>query len=339
MKRIIWMAIAIMSLTAGLAWAGSEERLGTGGALELQLPVGARSIALGGANLGNVAGVEGLFYNPAGLAGMEGPTEVTFNYSRHIADMDVNYFAVGQRVGGFGHVGVSVKVLSVGDIPFTSETAPDGNGEMFSPTFSTLGLTYARQITDRVNFGGTVYYVSERILQETASGVAFDFGFQYDTGYRGLRLGMTMKNFGPSMEFTGSDFERNIFYPDGDPQSGSRTVRATSSNFELPSSFQLGLSYPLLAQGGHRFGFHGLYRSNSFSLDEGRVGAEWTYQNYASLRVGYRYNSADNDLFGLAYGGGLRVPLGASHLWVDYARQEVSNFFDDIQHVAVSVQF
>lgn len=336
--RVIGIAVAILSLAATVAGAGTSTRLGTSGAGELRLPVGAHSVALAGANNAAVTGAEAMFYNPAGMAASTNKTEVMFSYTQYIADMNLNYFAVSQEMGNFGHLGMSVKVLSIGDIPLTTETAPDGTGEVFSPTFSTLGLTYARQMTDRVNFGGTVYYVSEKVLQTASSGVAFDFGFQYDTGVRGVKFGFTMKNFGPSQEFSGSDFERNLHLGTDDPQAGTETVALGSAEFELPSSFTAGASIPLV-QGVSNLTLHGLYSSNSFGVDDGRAGLEWSYRKDISIRGGYKYSSDDNDLFGLSYGAGLRVPLGNSNLWVDYAGQTVSDFFDDVQHVSVSFTF
>jgi hypothetical protein len=197
-----------------------------------------------------------------------------------------------------------VKVLSVGDIPLTSEQAPDGTGEVFSPSFGVFGLTYARQMTDRVNFGGTVSYVNEKILQETAAGMAFDFGFQYETGYQGVRLGMAMKNFGANLEYSGSDFERNLQIPGDDPQSGNRTVSSGSAAFELPSSFQFGMSYPVM-RGANALNLYGLYQNNSYAVDDGRLGAEWMYSKQGALRLGYMFNSNESDLFGFSYGLGL----------------------------------
>ncbi len=337
-QRIFWMTVVVLVLGSSLALAASDERLGTSGAPELRLPIGARTLAMGGANLGSVTGVEAIFYNPAGIASTDSPTEIMFSNTRYIADMSVNFVGVTQRLGGLGTVGVSAKVFSVGEIPFTTESAPDGTGETFSPTFATMGLSYGRKMTDRVNFGGTVYYISERILQETAAGVAFDFGFQYDTGYQGLTMGMTMKNFGPNLEYSGADFERNIVLPGDDPQSGARTVSSGSAKFELPSYFQLGLSYPVM-RGTNSLTVHTLYQNNSYAVDDGRVGAEWMYRKDAALRVGYKFSSNSDDLFGLTYGAGLRVPLGSANVWVDYAGQTVSDFFDDVQHVAVSLVF
>src|SRR5439155_4633028 len=245
-----------------------------------------------------------------------------FTHTKYIADIDLNYFGVAQSFGDWGSLGFSAKVLSIGEMLRTTEDSPDGNGETFSPTFSTLGLTYARRMTDRVNFGGTVYYVAERIMQETAAGAAFDFGFQYDTGFSGVRLGMSMKNFGRQMTFTGSDLERDVRLSTDDPQAKARTLTLTSSDFELPSYFQLGTSVPL-TRGVNEVTAYGSYQSNSFGLDNGCAGAEFAYRKTGALRVGYMYSSEENRLFGFSYGAGLGVSVGASKVWVDYAGQTV----------------
>ena len=332
-------ALAMLALAAGTAWAGSPDRLGTSGAPELRLPVGARSIALAGSDLGTVSGVEALFYNPAGAAESNASTEVMASHTEYIADMKVNYVAVTQAVGHLGFIGVSAKVLSIGDMTETTEAAPDGTGETFSPTFSTLGLTFARKMTDRVDFGATVTYDAERVLQETAAGVSFGFGFQYDTDYRGVRLGMAMNNFGANMQYSGSDLEHLQQLPGYNPFVAPRDLALSTATFELPTNFQFGMSVPIVRGGEHAFAVDGVYINNSFAVDEGRVGAEYVYHKMFALRAGYKLTSDSNDLFGLSYGAGARVPLGSSSMWVDYAGQSVSDFFDDVQHVSVTFEF
>ena len=333
------LAVLLAGVSVAPTWAGTDARVGTGGAIELRLPVGARALALGGATLASERGVEALFYNPAGVAATEANTEVVFSHTEYIADINLNYFGLAHSFGSLGFVGLSAKVLSIGDIQRTTESAPDGTGEIFSPTFATLGATYSRRMTDRVNFGGTLYYLSEKILQESATGVAFDFGFQYDAGYRGLALGLTLKNLGPSMAFSGSDFEQSIFRPEDDPTAARRTVTNTTAGFELPTFIQFGASYPLLNQGMNRAVLYGAFQNNSFARDEFRGGLEWTYRNDYALRVGYAGSGKENDLFGLNYGLGVRVPFGASRMIVDYAGQHVSDFFDDIHHVSLRMTF
>jgi hypothetical protein len=333
------VALLLAVAVAGPARAATVERIGTGGATELRLAVGARSVALGGAVIANAGGAEALFYNPAGVAATDAKTEFTFSHVAYIADMKVNYFGVAQSFGDWGMLGASAKVLSVGDIVRTTEDAPDGTGEIFAPTFATLGLTYSRRMTDRVNFGSTVYYVAERILQETAAGVAFDFGFQYDTGYRGAAIGIAIKNLGPSLKFAGSDFDFSTTRAGDDPNAKPRVATNTSAGFELPTYFQFGASYPLLGQGLYRATAYAAYQNNSFSRDEYRGGLEWSYRDQLALRAGYAATGNQDDLFGFAYGVGIKVPAGQSNLFVDYAGQTVSDFFDDVQHVSLRIVF
>ncbi len=337
--RYLAVAVAALSLIAGVAGAGSLGRLGTSGAPELRLPVGARSFALAGSDLALVSGAEALFYNPSGAAASPNKTEVMFSNTRYIANMQVNYFGVTQSMGDFGTLGVSAKVLSVGDIVETTESAPDGTGSIFSPTYTTLGVTYAKAMTDRVNFGGTLYYVSEKILQETSAGAAFDFGFQYDTGIHGSRLGVTVKNIGPNMAFSGTDFEFITQIPGSDPQSTGRNVSTESAEYELPTSLQFSLGLPIV-RGVNSFNVYGAYNSNSFGNDVGRVGAEWTLRKMLSLRGGYAYDGSSDAMFQYSYGVGVKLPLGSSHLQLDWAGQPVhGGYFDDVQMFSLGLTF
>ena len=76
-----------------------------------------------------------------------------------------------------------------------------------------------------------------------------------------------------------------------------------------------------------------MYQNNSFGLDNGRVGLEFSHRRLASLRAGYLYTTDNNSLFSFSYGAGVAVPIGSGKLWVDYAGQTVRDFFDDVQHV------
>jgi hypothetical protein len=341
MKLFGYLAAAAtaLCLTAGLAWAGSTTRIGTSGASELRMQVGARSIALAGSDLAMVGGAEAMFYNPAGVVATQNKTELLFSNSRLIDDMQLNYFGVMQAMGDFGSIGVSAKVLSIGDIIQTTETAPDGTGATFSPTFSVIGLTYGKAMTDRVNFGGSLNYSSEKILQETAAGVSFDFGFQYDTGVRNAKLGIALKSIGPNMTYSGTDFEFITPVPGADPQAAGRNVATQSAAFELPTSLQVSVGVPVV-QGVNPVNVFGAYNSNSFGRDEGRFGAEWTLKKMLSLRGGYIYSGDSNASYQYSYGLGLRVPLGSSHMNVDWAAQPLhGGYFDDVQNLSIGVTF
>src|SRR5438105_3485045 len=107
MVRLMNGALVVVTLLvtiAGPAWAGSDERKGTDGALELMLPVGARGSALGGTVVSDVSGSEAIYWNPAGLTSVERP-EVLFTHTNYFADMKLNYAAVATKAGGLGVIG------------------------------------------------------------------------------------------------------------------------------------------------------------------------------------------------------------------------------------------
>jgi hypothetical protein len=147
--KIILTFLAAALLLSSQALAGGSERLGTAGAQELRIPVGSRSVSLGGAVIADVSGAEAIYWNPAGMSANP-KTEVVFSHMEYIADIKLNYFAAMTHLGSFGTLGLSAKVLSIGDMVHRTEESPEGTGEIFSPTFSVIGLTYSRQLTDRV---------------------------------------------------------------------------------------------------------------------------------------------------------------------------------------------
>jgi hypothetical protein len=339
-----------------VAWAGSEERKATGGASELLIPVGPRGVALGEPVSGDVSGVEALFWNPAGLAGLEG-TEAQFDHTQYFGGMKVNYAAVGTRWGTVGTFGFDAKVLSIGDIIETTEDAPEGTGNTFSPTFAVLGVTFGRAFSDRVRFGATVDYVSESILDASAHGAAFDFGVQYITGFRDLQFGLAMKNFGPGMEFRGSSFELSFHRPDSDPTSTNRTFVTASTPFDLPSFFTLAGSMNVLGTSRERLTLMSSFQSNTQAGDQLSGAAELAFHDLVALRASWFGTfrgatnpltgvettgfSAGDDLYnGYALGAGVNVRAGGTRFAVDFAWRPVREVaFDDITDFGLKVKF
>lgn len=350
------MALALMALlVGGTAWAGSDERKGTGGAMELKIPVGPRGTALGTASSSDAEGVESIYWNPAGLGSLEG-TEALFSHTTYFADQKLNFAAVATKLGSSAVIGFNAKVLSIGQIFVTNEDAPEGTGEIINPTFSVLGISLARTFTDRVRAGFTVNYVNERIIDNSASGLAFDFGVQYLAGWRGVKLGMVMKNFGTNMKFDGPGFEINTLAPGSDPTAANRTFRSTSSSFEMPSYFTLAATYDLFTAPQQRLTFLGAFQNNNFEGDNLAGGLEWSFRNMFALRGSYfgsitshvnsitgeessDFKSGDDLYTGLALGAGAKVQSGGTKLGVDLAWRPVRNFFDDTVEVGLKLDF
>jgi len=334
--QIIGCAIVVLAMAAS-AFAGNEGRIGTAGAQELRIPVGSRGVAMGGAAIAGITGTEAIFWNPAGVAEIEG-TEAAFSYQKYIADINVNFAAVATRIGDFGTVGLSAKVLTMDDIEVTTEVYPEGTGESFAPAFSVFALTYSRRLTDRIAFGANAMYVNESILRESASGMAFDFGFTYDPEFAGLTFGAVIKNWGPELQFDGPDFEVDVQMPGGDPNAPSKAVRTQSTPFELPSSVQLGMAYELVNQNRNTVVLNSTYLSNNFNKDEFRMGGEYGYNESIFLRGGYSYSNQDEYIEGMTLGLGLAFHVGETRMLFDYSWAQTEDF-DDKQFYTVKVQF
>ena len=360
MPRLIILALVLPALLAGAAapaLAGSNGRKGTEGAQELMIPVGPRGAALGGAVVGDVSGVEAIYWNPAGLGTLT-KTQAMFSHTQYFADMKLNYAAIGTNLGSFGVLGFSAKVLSVGDVIVTTESAPEGTGEIAQPTFTVLGVTWAKQFTDRVVFGTTAGMVSEHVINQSATGLAFDFGVQYLTDWRGLKLGMVMKNFGPSMSYNGPGTEISVLPPDQDPSGQPRIFTSETSSFELPSFFTMGASCNVISTPSARLTVLGALQNNNFQGNAIRGGLEWGYRDLLALRGSYfgsfrgtvdantaedhsKFTGGDDLYTGFALGGGIKVRTGdTGRLGVDFTWRPVrQGLFDDTIDVGMNLSF
>jgi len=327
--KLVFMTAALLVLGLSTAFAGNADRIGSAGAQELRIPFGSRGTALGGAVVSNTYGVEAMYWNPAGLASLEG-TEAMFSYLPYIADIDQNFVGVATAIEGFGTVGVGAKIMSIGDIEQTTLDFPDGNGLILSPSLAVINISYARILTGNVSFGATGMFISEQIYDMKASGMAFDVGFLYDPGWKGVRLGLAMKNYGAEMEFSGRGDDR--------PLTAQRPVSPLAASFDLPASINIGMSCDFVNRGENLATFSGNFVANTYSNDVVQGGLEYAYKGLYFLRGGYNYSAQDEWINGATLGGGLTVELGDTKATFEYSWNQTETF-DDNQYFTVSFGF
>ena len=330
-NKIAIVLIVLLALAVSSAYAGNFKRIGTAGAQELLIPIGSRGSALGGAVIADVSGVESIFWNPAGLATLEG-RQAMFTHLPYIADIAVNFGAIASNFENIGVLAVSAKVVSIGDIEETTEAAPEGTGNVFNPTMAVIGLSYAKILTANVQFGASVLYINERIADVSASGVAFDAGFIYDPRWKGVSMGLVIKNYGPTMSFTGAGFDRAY------EAAGQRRVQGQAQANELPSFIKFGMAYNFLANGPNDATLMGNFRSNNFAEDLWQGGVEYTYDSKYSLRVGYNYSEQEDYVYGVSFGAGLSYPIGETVLTFEYSWTE-TDVFNDNQYFTAKFDF
>jgi hypothetical protein len=345
---VLLLLAAAVSTAVSPIEAGTGKRRGTAGAVELLIPVGSRGTGLGGNVSSTIQGIEAMYWNPAGLAVSPAAAEVMVSHFRYIADVNVNYVAGAARFG-FGSVGVSVKTLDFGEIPVTTELQTEGTGETLNPSFVTIGLAFSRKMTDRITFGATAKIISEKMLSTSASGLAFDFGLQYATALKGLKLGVVLKNLGPNMRFDGSDLETRTPPADTEPGTRNRNFRIPLAAFELPSTLELGISYDLGFGENSSLTVASNFMNHNFGLDQYGVSAEYVLNQTIFLRGGYAIafdpetssfeSQNDSYLYGPSFGAGVRLKLGESmDLGLDYAYR-TTELFDDNQWFTLTLGF
>jgi hypothetical protein len=326
--RKIYLIVALSLFACGFAL--SQSKAGTSAAPELTIPVGAKYTAMAGASGILAEGVEAITWNPSGVDWLAGNGQAMFSYRKYIADIGINYLAVVGKFG-FGSVGLSLRTFNIGDIPVTTEFQPDGTGEIISPNFFVVGLTYSKRLSDRVSVGANFNLVSESFGRVSALGVAFDAGVQYRNmlNIPGLSLGVVIKNIGPTMKYGGSGLWVQAEVPGS--ERGLTFYKVEAASFQMPTSFEIGLGYNLALGEANNLSFTGTYQANNFyALDAYKFGFEYAFKNVLFLRAGYNYNKT-GDLTSIWHHYTLGVGLNTESLIglklsFDYAYVPVTYF-------------
>lgn len=332
-KKYALFLVLLLAVVSMTTLAANKDRIGTAGAQELLIPVGARGVALGLSGSLFITGVDAIYWNPAGLSRMSNAVQAEFSQMSYIADIGVSYGAIGVTAGDFGQLGFSLKSLSFGDIPVTTTSFPDGTGDLYSPSFVTVGATYARTLTDRIAVGVTANLVTEKILQMSATGVTFDIGIQYrDLALRGLQLAVAIKHFGPNMSYDGS----NAYVSAAAEGSlrGTNPYVTQMASFELPSNLEIAIGYTPTLDESNSLTVGGAFINNNYLQDEYSLGAEYAYKNNFFVRGGYAFSpETENDaagatsyIYNWSVGAGVRYNLGGVDLSFDYGYRNVKYF-------------
>lgn len=307
MTRSLHFLLAALLMT-GLAFApaaSAQDKAGTTAAQFLGLGLGARATAMGGAMVANAEGPNALYWNPSAIAWMPG-NGAEFSQAEWFVDTRLQHAAVVFNAG-FAHLGVSVTNMDYGQTEVTTIAQPDGTGELWSAADLAVGLSLARAMTDRFSVGGTVKFVRQTVWTESSQGAALDLGVTYDTGFQGIRLGMSMSNFGTDMRLGGPNLRRAI---SADPnQAGSNNrigANLEVDDWPMPLIFRVGLSAVPYQSADMRLTVTASGNAPSDHSQSASFGAEYSFRDIAFARAGWREAFSFADDSGWAIGFGLR---------------------------------
>lgn len=344
MKYVIRLSVIFIIVTihhtAVAQLTRTTTKVGTTVAQFLKIGAGARSVAMGGSAAAMEGDVYSIYWNPGSLARMKTPGETSFNHTQWLADVDYNYVASGLTIDGFGTIGLSVTTLQVPDDIVRTEINPEGDGRHWSYGAFSMGLSFARSLTDRFSIGFTAKYIREGLWNMSASGFAFDVGTIYTTTFNDMRIGASISNFGTRMRLDGQDISFNNF-PEGEQGQGAQNVESLSKTeaYDIPLQFRIGLAMDVLKMDLIRATASVDATHPNDNVEYVNSGVEFAYDEMFFGRIGYNSLLLENSERGLTWGVGLYFQVNnVNGIKVDYAFADHGRL-NNVQYVSLSVTY
>ena len=312
--RIYILNIIFLSILLPIEINGN----GTTGASFLEIDVGSAATAMGGAYVSVANDVSSAYWNPAGLAYVN-KKQTFFMYQPWVADINNIYTGVAVNYQEYGTIAFTMNYMGYGNEPVTTVSQPEGTGEFYSANEFATSISYGKRLVDWFAFGATAKYVSSNIWHMNASAFAIDFGVLVTTNFfsptdkrkQGMKIGMSISNYGTRLRYDGIDLMVPID-PEPDEYGNYDDVEGLykTSEWELPLIFRMGASIQPIYTEKFRMliALDALHPNNN--NESINIGSQLSYlvPGKASLflRAGYKGIFLKDSQYGLTYGGGLR---------------------------------
>ena len=289
---IVLSFVILLGLSAPQAFAGNKDRSGQAGASELLINPWAASSGWGNAGMSTIHGVEAIFGNVAGITSCHS-LNVNFSHTTWLQgignDTRISSFGFLARVGESSVLGLSFMTFSIGTIDITTTQNPDpGTLGTFKPNLMNINLCFAKSFSNSISGGFNLKIISESIKDMSGVGVAIDAAIQYVTGPNdNIHFGVTLKNIGPTMKFSGDGLALRAFLVEGSSQQFTMVQRV--DDFELPTQLSIAAAYDFLFADVNRITLAGNFASNSFTNDQFTLGLEYAWKDWFMIRAGYTY--------------------------------------------------
>jgi hypothetical protein len=344
MKYTISKLLTVLIFLATVSGVNAYNKVGSSVAQFLKIEAGPRALAMGGSFAAIADDPYSIYWNVAGMAQVNS-ISASLAHTRWIADLQHNFAAVVIPVGDVGNIGFSVTTLTSDAIEQTTIESPHGTGTFVEASDIAMGVSYARFMTEYIMVGATAKYIQQRLWDLTAQTVAFDIGFLLDTGYKGIKIGMTLNNFGPEMQMAGENLIRSFDKWTANNADPNVQVQLKTSTWPIPTSYRVSVSMDLLATSGSSLlgnsednrvlvALDALHPSDN--PEHYAIGMEYAFRNMAFVRAGYK---GGTDEQGLTMGAGFKTNIsGASEIILDYAYADFG-VFDYIQQFSLGFTF
>ncbi|MCE5300405.1 MAG: PorV/PorQ family protein [Spirochaetia bacterium] len=288
MKKLFTLTLVLICFCSGLTAADTTDVADESASIAAKyMDIGAGAAASGMANayLGTAADSVAVFWNPAGLAGMqkkENEWNMYFSNNQWLMDMMVETISIGKSFKNIGVFGLGVNYFNSGSMDRYDEDngLPVNLGTEFYSYALITSLTYANTMDRDIDFGITLKHIMDVIDGNMEQAVAFDFGFRYFfQPLNGLSFNLLAKNFGGML-----------------------------SGFAIPREVSFGAAYAFnLDAWGFNVEYDAVGKLRNTAVH--RIGIEVVTPYIAVLRAGWATDDmlADDGFRGFTFGAGIVV--------------------------------
>ncbi len=324
MKRVLIILSIVFLITLPNALT-AQSKVGTAGANFLAVPINPVAMGMGGAYVAVADGPLSSFWNIAGVANVKDNLATGFGYVNYVAGINIGGFGVVKKLGLRGNIAFFVGGLNSGSMDKYSISQDRGiiNEGTFTYSSEQIGIGFARYFTDKFASGVAVKLIHESVSGETSSlGFAVDVGTYFWTGFKSLRIAMSMQNIGPDMKFSGT-YKQYIY-------SGNEVVTEDReyNSYPIPLNFRLGAAMEIIDQPDKRLTVS-VESNHPSDFDQTfAVGAEFAFRNMLYLRGGYNFGL---DLGGLGLGFGIKL----KSISFDYAYSDMGEW-PDVHRISIN---
>ena len=335
--KLITISAVIILFTCGLY--AQSLKTGTTASQFLKIGVGPRAIAMGSAFTATSDDITAMYWNPSGLASINS-NQASFSHVNWIADINYDFAALATNVPGFGTLGAFVSVLSTNDMLVRTIEKPEGTGELFGYNTLAIGLSYARNLTDKFSIGFNAKYLSENLWHMNSSGFALDIGTLYKIPIfeKEFRIAASISNFGTKMKLSGRDILSVKRVGSGNSPNLINTDVQLDS-YDLPLLFRIGIAADLIKSSSNRItvGVDAIHPNDHTEYINS--GLEYAWNEIIFLRAGYNSLFEKDTEKGLTFGFGLNYRIvDLIKLKVDYAYEDFGRL-NNIQYFSVGIEF
>jgi len=315
----------VITFYSGTVIAQRVSKTGTTAASFLEIGVGANAGAMGGAFVSIANNASALYWNVSGIANIS-QNEALVIHTNWIAQTSFDYAALVLPLGDFGNLGFSFTSLSMEDMKVRTVDQPEGTGEYFSAGDLAVGISYARNLTDRFSIGFSAKFIQQKIWHMSATGFAFDAGTLFRTDlFGGIVIGASISNFGTPMQLAGRDNRQYISVDNTQLGSNDRIPSDIEmDSWDLPLIFQIGISTKAINTKDYKLtvALDAIHPNNDF--ESMNVGTEFSFKDFLFIRGGYQSLFLKDSEGGLTLGIGVNTKMLFSNTIIsfDYAYRD-----------------